>query len=137
MCVLLLKRATIYLTQRRLDWPPKPDQIRRFGRDDPSGQAGDRRRRQLRACVVELSASSPAAPAGLEGGMPDQNQTVGQALQNWLIRNRMDIYHPLFVDAVDHAFDNELRAYESRRSSNSATTASSRSSAPEAALSTA
>ena len=33
--------------------------------------------------------------------------SIGQALQNWLIRNKMDIYHPLFVDAVDHAFENE------------------------------
>ena len=34
-------------------------------------------------------------------------KSVGQALQNWLIRNKINIYHPLFVDAVDHAFENE------------------------------
>jgi hypothetical protein len=26
---------------------------------------------------------------------------------NWVIRNKINIYHPLFVDAVDHAFENE------------------------------
>ena len=35
--------------------------------------------------------------------------TVGQQLQNWLIRNDMEVTHPLFVRAVDHAFENAMR----------------------------
>ena len=41
-------------------------------------------------------------------GSPDM-ESVGQSLQKWLIRNKMNIYHHLFVDAVDHAFENEAR----------------------------
>jgi len=54
-------------------------------------------------------------------------KTIGQALQNWLIRNKMDIYHPLFVDAVEHALENELeRLMPSQdRSGGAATTDSS------------
>jgi hypothetical protein len=56
-------------------------------------------------------------------------KSVGQALQNWLIRNKINIYHPLFVDAVDHAFENELErltlSQDRRRTISSATTDSS------------
>jgi hypothetical protein len=56
-------------------------------------------------------------------------KSVGQALQNWLIRNKMNIYHPLFVDAVDHAFENELErlalSQDRRRTISPATTDSS------------
>jgi hypothetical protein len=56
-------------------------------------------------------------------------ESIGVALQNWLIRNKMNIYHPLFVDAVDHAFENEAKrtalSQDSRRTISSATTDSS------------
>jgi hypothetical protein len=56
-------------------------------------------------------------------------KSIGLALQNWLIRNKMNIYHPLFVDAVDHAVENELERLtlpqNRRRKINSATTDSS------------
>ena len=34
------------------------------------------------------------------------SKSVGQQLQNWLIRNEIDITHDLFVSAVDLAFMN-------------------------------
>jgi len=56
-------------------------------------------------------------------------ESVGQALQNWLIRNKINIYHPLYIDAVDHAFENEARRLPlpqaRRRTTSSATTDSS------------
>jgi hypothetical protein len=64
-------------------------------------------------------------------------ESVGQALQNWLIRNKMNIYHPLFVDAVDHAFENEFERLtlrqDRRRTTSSATTDSSLDPGPAAA----
>lgn len=35
--------------------------------------------------------------------------TDGQRLQNWLIRNGMDVLDPLFVRAVDHTIENAVR----------------------------
>jgi hypothetical protein len=37
------------------------------------------------------------------------NKSVGQQMQNWLIRNGMDVTDPLFVRAIDHAFENTVR----------------------------
>lgn len=36
-------------------------------------------------------------------------QSVGQELQNWLLRNRMSVIDPSFVSAVDLAFENAMR----------------------------
>lgn len=33
-------------------------------------------------------------------------KSIGQLLQNWLIRNDIAITDPLFVPIVDHAFEN-------------------------------
>jgi hypothetical protein len=56
-------------------------------------------------------------------------KSLGKTLQNWLIRNKMNIYHPLFVDAVDHAFENEVDklslSQDTQRTISSATTGSS------------
>ncbi len=35
--------------------------------------------------------------------------SVGQQLQNWLIRNNIDNINPLFVSAVDLTVKNEIR----------------------------
>ena len=35
--------------------------------------------------------------------------SIGQQLQNWLIRNQIDVTHVLFVAAVDHAIANATR----------------------------
>jgi hypothetical protein len=37
------------------------------------------------------------------------SKSVGQQMQNWLIRNGMDVTDPLFVRAIDHAFENTMR----------------------------
>jgi hypothetical protein len=62
--------------------------------------------------------------------MPAEPSPSRQALQNWLIRNKIDISHPLFVDAVDHAFENQAGklalSQDNRRTISSATTDSSR-----------
>jgi hypothetical protein len=38
--------------------------------------------------------------------MSREPKTIGQLLQNWLIRNEMNVIDPLFVSVVDHAFEN-------------------------------
>ena len=35
--------------------------------------------------------------------------SLGQELQNWFILNKIGVTHKLFVPAVDHALENELR----------------------------
>ena len=35
--------------------------------------------------------------------------SLGQHLQNWFIRNNMDVTHPLFVASVDHTIANAIR----------------------------
>ena len=42
-------------------------------------------------------------------GEDEMEQSVGQALQSWLMNNTMSVEHDLFVAAVDHAFQNECR----------------------------
>lgn len=36
-------------------------------------------------------------------------KSIGQELQNWLLRNEIDITHALFVPAVDLGFENAAR----------------------------
>ena len=36
-------------------------------------------------------------------------KTLGFHLQNWLIRNKMGVSDPMFVDAVDHTIENAIR----------------------------
>ncbi len=36
-------------------------------------------------------------------------KSPGQHLQNWLIRNKMNVTDPMFVDAVDHTIENAIR----------------------------
>jgi hypothetical protein len=36
-------------------------------------------------------------------------RSIGQELQNWLLRNGIDVTHALFVPAVDLAFKNSMR----------------------------
>jgi hypothetical protein len=36
-------------------------------------------------------------------------KSLGQHLQNWLIRNKMSVTDPLFVNAVDHTIENAIR----------------------------
>jgi hypothetical protein len=38
----------------------------------------------------------------------EEGTTIGQQLQNWLIRNNMDVTDALVVTAVGHAFANEI-----------------------------
>jgi hypothetical protein len=45
---------------------------------------------------------------------PFDGVLIGQDLQNWLLRNKIDVTHPLFVPAVDLAFKNAMRAVEKR-----------------------
>lgn len=53
-------------------------------------------------------------------------KTLGMHFQNWLIRNKINAYDPVFVDAVDHMVENEMRRrQESLRETSSATTVSS------------
>ena len=42
--------------------------------------------------------------------------SFGQALQNWLILNKIGVVHSLFVPAVDHALKNELRKISEEKS---------------------
>jgi hypothetical protein len=60
--------------------------------------------------------------------------SLGQELQNWFILNKIGVTHKLFVPAVDHAIENELRRiaenqshqpFNNRRATSSATTDSS------------
>jgi hypothetical protein len=37
------------------------------------------------------------------------HKSLGQHLQNWLLRNKIDVTHPLFVDSVDHTISNAIR----------------------------
>jgi hypothetical protein len=41
--------------------------------------------------------------------MTEASKSIGQLLQNWLIRNNVSVIDPLFVPAVDHAFENAVR----------------------------
>jgi len=36
-------------------------------------------------------------------------KTLGHHLQNWLIRNKMGVSDPMFVDAVNHTIENAIR----------------------------
>jgi hypothetical protein len=38
-------------------------------------------------------------------------KSLGQHLQNWLIRNKMEVTDPMFVDSVDHTIENAIRDY--------------------------
>jgi len=37
------------------------------------------------------------------------SHSIGQALQNWLLRNEISVLDSMFVSAVDLAFENERR----------------------------
>lgn len=47
-------------------------------------------------------------------------KSVGQELQNWLIRNSIGIIDSLFVPAVDHAIANAVRDHVKRRATSDA-----------------
>jgi hypothetical protein len=44
--------------------------------------------------------------------------SIGEALQNWLLRNRLDVTSDVFVAAADLAFENEIRNQDYERSPN-------------------
>jgi len=41
--------------------------------------------------------------------MVEMEKTLGLHLQNWLIRNKIDVTDPLFVEAVNHTIENAIR----------------------------
>ena len=66
--------------------------------------------------------------------MVEMEKTLGLHLQNWLIRNKIGVTDPIFVDAVNHTIENAIRdncdgdAQASSSINKSASTANSRSS---------
>jgi hypothetical protein len=51
--------------------------------------------------------------------MTQAQKTIGQHLQNWLIRNDIAITDPLFVPAADLAIRNAVRDHKKRRATRS------------------
>ncbi len=69
-----------------------------------------RRRRHVLEDLAVLSACRNRPNVKQEQKMTSEEvTTVGQQLQNWLIRNNMDVTDALFVAAIDHAFENEAK----------------------------